>query len=143
RTISDPEGIEGDPGSIAGLGLLDVDTVLSGDKRLEAVTGRSFDCEPLQGYEMHIGRTTGLDCARPFADVPDRPDGAMSVDGRIVGTYLHGLFASDRQRAAWLCRLGGQPSGLDYEAGVDAVLDRLAAHMEQHLDLTGLFRLAR
>src|SRR5690606_30316424 len=69
RTISDPEGIEGEPGAIEGLGLLDVDTVLSGDKRLEAVAGQSFDGEPLQGYEMHIGRTTGPDCARPLANL--------------------------------------------------------------------------
>lgn len=143
RTISDPDGIEGEPGSIEGLGLLDVHTVLSGDKRLEAVSGRSFDGLPLHGYEMHIGRTLGADCVRPFAAVADRADGAISADGKVIGTYIHGLFSNDRQRAAWLARLGGTSSGLNYEAGVDAVLDRLAAHMEQHLDLTGLLRLAR
>ena len=143
RTISDPDGIEGRAATVEGLGLLQVDTVLSGDKRLEAVAGHSFDDEPLSGYEMHIGRTTGPDCVRAFADLGGLADGGMSPDGRIVGTYLHGLFANDRQRAAWLRRLGGHASGLDYEAGVDAVLNRLAAHMEQHLDLAGLLRLAR
>src|SRR5690606_11206972 len=85
RTISDPEGIEGEPGTIEGLGLLDVETVLSGDKRLEVVAGQSFDGEPLQGYEMHIGRTTGPDCTRPLADLSGVADGAMSVDSRIAG----------------------------------------------------------
>jgi len=143
KTISDPEGTEGPAGSIEGLGLLDVETVLGGDKRLEAVAGKSFDGISLSGYEMHIGRTTGADCARSFATIGGSPEGAISADGRVWGTYLHGLFSDDRQRSAWLTRLGGAASGLDYEAGVDAVLDRLAAHMEKHLDLDGLLRLAR
>ncbi|MBP2562967.1 adenosylcobyric acid synthase [Neorhizobium galegae] len=143
KTISDPEGTEGPPGSIEGLGLLDVETVLAGDKRLEAVAGESFDGISLSGYEMHIGRTTGADCGRPFSVIGGNPEGAISADGRVWGTYLHGLFSDDRQRSAWLTRLGGSVSGLDYEAGVDAVLDRLAAHMEKHLDLDGLLKLAR
>ncbi|WP_105372101.1 cobyric acid synthase [Neorhizobium huautlense] len=141
--ISDPEGIEGPPGAVDGLGLLDIETVLTGDKRLEAVSGSSFDGISLVGYEMHVGRTTGPDCAQPFSVVGGKADGALSRDGRICGTYLHGLFADDRQRSAWLERLGGGASGLNYEAGVDEVLDRLAAHMEKHLDLDGLLRLAR
>jgi adenosylcobyric acid synthase len=143
KTISDPEGTEGPPGSIDGLGLLDVETVLAGDKRLEAAAGASFDGISLSGYEMHIGRTTGADCMRPFAVIGGSPEGAISADGRVWGTYLHGLFSDDRQRSAWLTRLGGSESGLNYEAGVDAVLDRLASHMEKHLDLDGLLKLAR
>lgn len=143
KTLADPEGLEGPPGSVDGLGLLDVDTVLSGDKRLEAVSGESFDGVPLSGYEMHIGRTAGRDCARPFAVVAGAAEGAISPSGQVVGTYLHGLFGNDRQRGAWLTRLGGAPSDLNYEADVDAVLDRLAAHVERHLDLDGLLRLAR
>jgi len=141
--ISDPEGIEGPLGSVEGLGLLDVETVLTGDKRLEAVSGTSFDGISLSGYEMHVGRTIGADCARRFSTVGGTADGACSADGRVRGTYLHGLFADDRQRSAWLTRLGGTISSLDYEAGVDEVLDRLAAHMERHLDLDGLLTFAR
>jgi len=141
--ISDPDGIEGPPGSVEGLGLLDVETVLSGDKRLEAVSGATFDGISLSGYEMHIGRTAGADCVRPFSVVGGSPDGAISPNGRVCGTYIHGLFSDDRQRSAWLTRLGGTASALDYEAGVDDVLDRLAAHMEKHLDLDGLVKLAR
>ncbi|SFB53841.1 adenosylcobyric acid synthase (glutamine-hydrolysing) [Rhizobium sp. NFR07] len=143
RTLSDPEGTEGPPGSVEGLGLLDVETVLSGAKRLEAVSGASFDGAPFSGYEMHIGRTVGADCERAFATINGHAEGASSADGRITGTYVHGLFSDDRQRSAWLQRLGGSSSGLDYEANVDAILDRLAAHMERHLDLTGLLRLAK
>lgn len=143
RKVSDPEGTEGPPGSVDGLGLLDVETVLSGAKRLEAVSGVSFDGISFAGYEMHIGRTSGADCERPFSTIDGHAEGASSTDGRIVGTYVHGLFSDDRQRSAWLSRLGGSSSGLDYEANIDAILDRLAAHMERHLDLTGLLRLAR
>ncbi len=142
KRLSDPEGTEGPPGSVDGLGLLDVETVLSGAKRLEAVAGTSFDGISFAGYEMHIGRTTGADCARPFSTIGGQAEGASSADGRVVGTYVHGLFSDDRQRSAWITRLGGSSSGLDYEANVDAILDRLAAHMERHLDLTGLLRLA-
>lgn len=142
KRLSDPEGTEGPPGSVDGLGLLDVETVLAGAKRLEAVAGISFDGISFAGYEMHIGRTTGADCARPFSTIGGQAEGASSADGRVVGTYVHGLFSDDRQRSAWLTRLGGSSSGLDYEANVDAILDRLAAHMERHLDLTGLLRLA-
>jgi adenosylcobyric acid synthase len=143
KTLSDPEGTEGPPGSVEGLGLLDVATVISGSKRLEAVQGTSFDGVSFSGYEMHIGRTSGADRARPFSTIDGHGEGAASADDRIVGTYVHGLFCDDQQRSAWLRRLGGAPSMLDYEANVDAILDRLAAHMERHLDLTGLLRLAR
>ncbi|AYD03025.1 cobyric acid synthase [Neorhizobium sp. NCHU2750] len=142
RRLSDPEGTEGPPGAVDGLGLIEVETVLSGAKRLEAVSGTSFDGISFAGYEMHIGQTAGVDCVRPFSVIGGQAEGARSTDGRVMGTYVHGLFADDRQRSAWLSRLGGSSSGLDYEANVDAILDRLAAHMERHLDLTGLLRLA-
>jgi adenosylcobyric acid synthase len=144
REIADPAGIEGPAGSVAGLGLLDVATTLSCDKRLVAVTGSTSDGISFSGYEMHMGVTTGADAARPFATLADgHHDGAVSATGRVSGTYVHGLFADDRQRAAWLERLGGTSAGLDYEAGVDAVLDELAAHLEKHIDLDRLLSHAR
>ena len=82
-----------------------------------------------------MGETTGPDRARPFATLADGPEGAVSADGRVRGTYVHGLFADDAQRAAWLARLGAAASGLGYEAGVEAALDGLARHLEAHLDL--------
>ncbi|NSX86849.1 cobyric acid synthase [Agrobacterium tumefaciens] len=143
KTVADPEGIEGPPATVDGLGLLDVDTVLTGDKRLVSVTGKSFDGIDLSGYEMHVGETASGTDSLPFSKIDGHEDGAVSSDGRIFGTYIHGLFSDDRQRGAWLERLGGQNTELNYDAQVDAVLDRLAAHMEQHLDLDRLLAIAR
>ncbi|MFV0300819.1 MAG: cobyric acid synthase [Paracoccus sp. (in: a-proteobacteria)] len=138
RRIADPMGHDGPPGDSAGLGLLDVGTVMAGDKRLVRVSGTALG-QPLDGYEIHMGRSEGPDCARPFAHLPG-PDGAISRDGRVMGTYLHGLFADDRFRAGFLARLGtdSQPG---YEAGVDEVLDALAEHMERHLDVAAILGL--
>ena len=96
------------------------------------------------GYEMHIGRTVGAGTTRPLLRLEDgRPDGAVSSDGRVAGTYLHGFFAGDAQRAAWLARLGAPASSLGYEALVEQTLDALAAHLETHLDVERLLSLAR
>lgn len=144
KSIADPDGIEGPPGAIKGLGLLDIKTVLTGKKQTTVATGISFDEKPVSGYEIHVGQTSGADCARPFLTHADgRPDGARSADGKIFGTYIHGLFADDAQRSAWLERLGGGTSTLSYEAQVDAVLDRLAEHLEAHLDIDRILTLAR
>ena len=144
--IADPDGIEGPAGSCAGLGLLQVETVLTGDKRLTAVSGTSVAGDvPFAGYEMHMGRTTGPDTERPLLRFDDgTTEGAQSADGRIAACYVHGLFAHDGQRSAWLRRLGSAaPSGLDYEATVEATLDALAAHLARHVDLDRLLALAR
>jgi len=144
RRIDDPAGIEGPAGAADGLALLDVATELTHGKTLTRVAGITADGAPVRGYEMHVGRTDGPDRRRPFARRADgSAEGAMSADGRVAGTYLHGLFADDGQRAAWLARLGAAPSDLRYEAGVEAVLDRLAAHLGRHVDLDRLLALAR
>jgi adenosylcobyric acid synthase len=144
RTINDPDGIEGAAGSAQGLGLLDVETTLSAEKRLEKVEGASFDEAPLAGYEMHIGVTEGPDRARPFAQLSDGTlEGAMTPDRRVIGTYLHGLFADDRQRAAWLARFAAGVPTIAYEALIDTTLDRLAAHLETHINIDRLITLAR
>jgi adenosylcobyric acid synthase len=143
REIADPEGIEGPPGRVPGLGLLDVTTVLAGDKRLTRVTGTTAEGAPFAGYEMHMGVTQGPDRARPFAHLADGgAEGAVSRDGRVLGTYVHGLFAKDAQRGAWLARFAAGAPALDYEAGVEAALDALADHLERHMDLDRLLRLA-
>jgi len=143
RTVADPDGIEGPPATVDGLGLLNVATRLTADKRLEPVHGKAADGAPFSGYEMHIGLTEGPDCARPFATLMDgAPEGAVSADGRVIGTYVHGLFADDRQRAAWLARFGGS-ADVAYDASVDRTLDALAAHLAAHLDLDRLLKLAR
>ncbi|GBQ50434.1 cobyric acid synthase [Komagataeibacter sucrofermentans] len=145
HSIADPDGIEGPPATVDGLGLLDVTTVLAGHKRLEDVTGKLLpEGVPLHGYEMHIGRTEGPDHAsRPLIDLGGRPDGAVSPSGRIWGTYVHGLLADGRARAALLARLGAGSHAQDHDATVDAALDALADHLEAHLDIDGLLAMAR
>jgi adenosylcobyric acid synthase len=145
KTIADPQGIEGAPGVSPGLGLLDVETILAPTKQLrlenavEAASGL-----PLSGYHMHMGVTEGPDADHPFARIGNASEGAISADGLVTGTYLHGLFSADAFRAAFLARLGvAHTGGTSYEAGIDATLDALAAHLEFHLDLDALLDLAR
>src|SRR3990167_179740 len=124
RVVRDPEGFEGAAGADEELGLLDVETVMSAEKRLTRVAAvHAASGLALQGYEIHIGRTEGADCARPFARVDGLDEGAISRDGRVTGSYLHGLFSDDAFRAAYLAGLGVQG------AGVEAALDELAAHL--------------
>jgi adenosylcobyric acid synthase len=142
--IHDPDGIEGPAGTANGLGLLDVKTTLSAEKRLEPVDGNTFDQAPFTGYEMHMGVTEGPDRARPFARLADGvAEGAVSADGRVIGTYIHGLFADDAQRSAWLARFTGGAATIAYEPLVEDTLDRLAAHLESHIDVDRLLTLSR
>lgn len=139
QTISDPDGIEGAPATVPGLGLLDVSTVMKPEKRL-ALTAASYlpTGNAVQGYEIHIGETTGPDCARAWLSVDGRAEGAASADGRVMGCYLHGLFGADAFRAAFLGRLGLQAGSHNYMGGVEATLDALAEHVATHLDLDRL-----
>ena len=145
RSINDPLGIEGPPRGIEGLGLLDVATTMTAAKRLRTVSGMTLeDGAPFQGFEMHIGETDGPDALRPLLRFADgAPDGAVSPDGRVAGTYVHGFFADDRQRAAWLRRLGAAPGAFSYEAGIDETLDRLADHLERHVDCDALLAISQ
>jgi len=143
--LSDPQGIEGPAGSLEGLGLLDVETTFVGDKILTPVRGAdSRNGAPFEGFEMHLGRSSGPDCDKSLLRFDDgRTDGAVSRDGKIAGTYVHGLFGMAEQRSAWLARLGGTGSGVSYEDAMEAALDAIAAHLEAHLDLDHLLTLAR
>lgn len=147
RTITDPEGIEGPPATVPGLALLDIETTLEGPKRLAPVQGHDPAGIPFTGYEMHMGRTQGPDTARPLLHLGTQagthPDGATSPNGQIAGTYIHGLFTNDAQRAAWLHRWGTAPSTHQHDTAVEAALDALARHLEAHMDIPLLFSLAR
>jgi adenosylcobyric acid synthase len=143
RQVADPHGIEGPPARVRGLDLLDVKTVLAPHKALRRTSGRALGAE-FEGYEMHMGETTGADCARAFASLDGgRDDGGMSADGRVLGSYVHGLLASSGLRAALLERIGATSAGGDYAASVDVALDEIAATMEHHLDVDALLALAR
>ena len=141
RSVADPLGLEGAPVRVDGLNYLDVDTVLGETKRLAPVTGTA-EGVAFTGYEMHMGETTSA--ARPYATFADgRTDGAVSADGRVAGCYVHGLFADDAQRAALLARFGAASDGSAYEAGQEAALDAVAAHVATHVDLERLLDIAR
>ncbi|MHA6691761.1 cobyric acid synthase [Devosia sp. A449] len=141
RSIADPDGIEGAPGTSAGLGLLDVETVLTPVKQLRVEQARhAASGESISGYHMHMGVTEGPDRGRPFAQIGADHEGAVSADGRVSGTYLHGLFAADPFRRAFLG--AGASADLAYEASIEATLDALAAHLEAHLDIDALLALA-
>jgi adenosylcobyric acid synthase len=143
RTIHDPDGIEGSTREIAGLGLLASDTVLTSRKTLRAVTGSALSAR-FDGYEMHMGRTRLPNDAHAFATLDDGAvDGMVSADGRVMGTYCHGLLASGALRRALLERLGAHGNGADHHLVVDAALDELAGDLERHLDIDALIDLSR
>jgi adenosylcobyric acid synthase len=143
RVVDDPQGIEGPAGRDPGLGLLEIDTVMTADKSLIEVNARhSATGTRFHGYEIHIGRSDGPDRARPFAFVGDNPEGAISADGRVMGSYLHGMFRDDRFRAAWLEGFGVAASTA-YDATVEQTLEALADHLEAHLDVEGILAAAR
>ena len=143
-TITDPFGMEGRKETIRGLGLLEVDTVLSGAKRLVETAGIELASGmPVKGYEMHLGRTTGPELERPMLRLVGGGDGCVSRDGRVAGCYLHGLFTSDLFRTAFLERLGADRGEVAYEQQIDATLDALADHIERSLDLPALLAAAR
>lgn len=142
RMIHDPDGLEGPATSVQGLNLLDVETTLTPDKTVTPTTAtHTATAEKITAYEIHLGKTTGPDCATPFAQTQRRPDGA--VKGKVMGTYLHGCFAADGFRKVFLASLGATGSDLAYEVMIENTLDELAAHLEKHVDVEALMELAR
>ena len=142
RAVADPDGIEGPPGRARGLGLLPCETRLAGRKTLGAESGADRATgEAVRGYLMHMGVTEGT--AEPMLALEGGADGAVSRDGLVRGCYLHGLFAADGFRHAFLNRLRRRaPSGVAYEAEVEDTLDSLAGHLEAHLAIDRLIETA-
>jgi adenosylcobyric acid synthase len=145
RRVADPGGIEGAPSEAGGLGLLDIETIIEGAKTLSEAAGIDVETgEAVKGYEMHIGKTTGPGLSRPWLRLEGgREEGSVSPDGRVMGSYLHGVFAADGFRHAFLERLGFAPAGgVAYDALIEETLDALADHLETHLDLDALLAAA-
>lgn len=149
RMIHDPHGVEGPAGSIAGLGLLDVETTLDQTKTVAEVEARSVTLDAsIRGYEIHMGQTSGADCVRPVVSIGERYDGAMSANGKISGSYVHGIFADDGFRAAYLNARAAERGrtasfgDLAFDTQVNRVLDDLADHMASHLDMDALAAIA-
>ena len=145
RQINDPDGLDGPAGRTEGLGFLNVNTEMLPEKTLRKVTATHVKSKlAVSGYEIHLGKTTGEDCKQPFAYLDKEPEGACSKDGRISGSYLHGLFSSDDFRNAFLENLGISTDGdLKYEKNLDDVLDELAQHIEDQLDVDALLEVAQ
>lgn len=145
RSIHDVNGYDGDPGTSIGLGYLNIETFMTEQKIVRPARGIALSSHaPVYGYEIHTGRTSGEGANHPFAQLATGNDGAISADGRVAGTYLHGLFSSDVFRRDWLNGLcSGAASSLSYELAVEAALDELADACEMHLDVDALISAAR
>ena len=132
--------MESAPGSSQGLGLLEMETTLETEKQLCNVQGRLLlEDVALNGYEIHAGVTKGAALMRPLVQLDGRNDGAISADGQVIGTYLHGLFESKPACDALLRWAGlAKPETIDYQMRREADIDRLADAMEQHLDMAQL-----
>ncbi len=142
--IADPLGLEGPAGESAGLGLLDFATVLEADKQLRNVQGRLLpEGVPVRGYEIHAGVSSGPALEQPAVRLDDgRCDGAVSIDGQILGTYLHGLFEGPEACAALLRWAGLEVvQTVDYHGLRERDIERLADLVEMHLDTAHLRRL--
>ncbi|MBA4710349.1 cobyric acid synthase [Aquitalea aquatica] len=141
QQLHDPLGLEGEAGSSAGLGWLEMETTLAAHKQLTRVNGQlTLDGAAVSGYEIHMGVSTGAALAQPAVRLEDgRCDGAISADGQILATYLHGVFDQPASLAALLAWAGlAAPEPLDYPAIRETHIERLADMLEQHLDLTPL-----
>lgn len=141
EVIADPHGVEGAAGETVGFGWFDMRTVLQSCKQLRNVEGTlCIEQASVSGYEIHAGHSDGPALEHPVAMLEHgRPDGAMSADGRILGTYLHGLFERPAACAA-LLRWAGlpQPADVDHPARREQMLDRLADAVERSLDVPRL-----
>ncbi|WP_374369755.1 cobyric acid synthase [Tabrizicola sp.] len=143
KEIADPDGIEGKPGSVPGLGLLDLTTTMTPDKRVTETTAiHPASGTRVTGYEIHLGATSGPDRARPLFTVNGQPEGAIRADGRVMGSYLHGMFGADPFRRAFLASLGATPGNASYDQTVEETLDALADHLATHVDCAALLKLA-
>ncbi len=144
REIHDPAGVDGDPGSAQGLGLLDITTTMHADKHVRPVKGHCATTgTAVEGYEIHAGSTVGPDAARPMFRLGDAAEGARSGSGLIEGSYLHGFFTSTEFRGEWLARSGTDADdGLHYHAAVEKALDELSDGVEEAVDVDALFETA-
>ncbi len=142
--IDDPHGVEGGPGATAGLGLLPVRTTMASRKRTKRVAGRWGE-HPVTGYEIHMGLTEPKGDVQPLLEIEGRPDGAISPDGRVAGTYLHGLFDEPAAARAYLTSI--RPDAAleaptqSHDAWRQSQYDALAHHLRAHLDVERLLGL--
>ena len=137
KQLHDPNGIEGPAGSSKGLGLLDIETTLEPQKQLTRVDGHfTWDNSEVSGYEIHMGISKGPALNHPSVQLNDKVDGAISDDGQIIGTYLHGLFDKESALNSLLNWAGLKNiKNLDYENLREQELNRLADEIEKNIDI--------
>ena len=143
KAVHDPDGLESDAGSTAGLRLLDMETTLMPEKQLRRVQGElMLERAVVEGYEIHQGISRGASLARPLVQMESVSDGAISEDGHVIGTYLHGLFDHPDACAALLRWAGlADPEVVDYRRHREEQLDRLAQAIETHLDMPRMLQI--
>ncbi|MBT7072946.1 MAG: cobyric acid synthase [Anaerolineae bacterium] len=149
ETIHDPEHVESRQDSALGLNLLPIKTIFAGEKATHQANAQikngsgwftNLEGEKVSGYEIHMGRTQSQS---PWLEVNERSgesvqvlDGASSDDGRIWGCYVHGLFANENLRRAWLRSLGwSENKTKENENPFAESLTRLADTLEVTLDM--------
>ncbi len=145
RRVRDPAGADGPAGVTDGLGLLNVETTMAGEKTVRRVEGRcALSSDPVSGYEIHMGETNGPDLSRPMLHLDSGSEGARDKSGRVEGTSLHGLFANDDWRRAWLARAGAETdASWGYDPLIEHALDDIATDLAAMLDTDALFAAAR
>jgi adenosylcobyric acid synthase len=143
QRVSDPDGVDGAVRDVRGLGLLDVETVMTPSKTLREVTGvEASTGARIHGYEMHLGASTGPGTSHPMVRFDDGScDGATGTGGRVSGCHIHGLFHSTEYRSALLASIGGRSAGNDHAAHIDAALDEIAAALEKAVEVEAVLKI--
>ncbi|MEA2119288.1 cobyric acid synthase [Halovibrio sp. HP20-50] len=138
--VDDPDGLEGKPGKVAGLGLLPLTTRMVAGKQLRNVSGVVVaEGAAVTGYEIHNGVSEGTALSTPLFEIDGCPEGAISGDGQIIATYLHGLFDHPEACQALLTLLGlKEAQHVDYQAHRERELDRLADMLEAQIDVNAV-----
>lgn len=144
KRIVDEDGADGIAGDVRGLGLLDVETHMNGNKTVRPVDGQCVRSGVnVSGYEIHAGETTGSDCGRPMFRLAGSSEGARSANNLVAGTYVHGLMASDTYRASFLAEFGHEESKFNYSDAVDDALNELSDGLDAALDVERLLASAQ
>ena len=134
--VDDSSGLEGLPIITEGLNLLNIKTKMLPQKKIRKVNAKHIETDiPFQGYEIHIGETYGSDCERPFASISGKKEGATSKDGRVIGTYLHGMFVNNDFRKWFLENIGFKVTNKNYTSTLEKTLDELADSLEENLNI--------
>ncbi len=139
REIFDEKLIESNKKKVSGLGLLNVSTKMKTKKKTIKVT--ASHCESgisFTGYEIHVGETKGKDCDKPFSFIHNKKDGAISKDGLVMGSYIHGMFENNKFRSFFIKKIFGFNSSIDYQKKINQNLDEFADFIDEKTEINKL-----